>query len=367
MYSSESQDVQRDIEKIVRNAKIGTSFSLTHEAGGGVPAVSSASTTSVFNASAERSSESTKEAFREEVRKHAEQLKQSSSTEVTVASTEEVEVDETSSIENPNDELTVTYMLYELQRRFEVSERLSCVRPVVLVAQPLPDPTTIDEAWVIRYDWIIRRVLLDPSFLPAVDYVTSGKLIADFRKAKELEANLDRQASIVQTLQHQITVLRSPMVLPDPRNIFQMAKIALYDEKYGREWREDEQRVREVFGDAIADRMAERRKSLEEVESELKREVAQLDRATDAYNTAFVQYAVEAIQVERLLLHLKDNIVYYVQALLDHEGRDQQFLRLREQQVPAVKGPSRTSSSRQSVLPGRRNFARRSGSRQPRS
>jgi hypothetical protein len=88
----------------------------------------------------------------------------------------------------------------------------------------------------------------------------------------------------------------------------------------------------------VAPRMAERRRALERAESELKQEVTALDRATELFNTGFVQYASEAVQVERLLLHVKDNIVYYTQALLDHEGRDQQYLRLRDQPIPEVTG-----------------------------
>ncbi len=159
-YSSEAQDVQRDIAKIVRDTKLSTKFSITKEAGGGVPGVGSGSSTVMWEAGAERTSSSTKESFREETRKHAEQLKQSSSVEITQALTEEVELEETSEISNPNEELVVTYLFYELQRRLLVSEQLHNVTPVVLVAHELPSGTEIDDAWIARYDWVVRRVLL---------------------------------------------------------------------------------------------------------------------------------------------------------------------------------------------------------------
>jgi hypothetical protein len=336
-YSSEAQDTQRDIAKIVRNAKLATSFSLTNETGGGVPGAATSSTTSVWNVSAERSSESTKEAFREEIRKQAETLKRTASVEVTLTTTDEFGFEETSEINNPNDELVVTYLFYELQRRFSVSEHLQRVTPVILVAQDVPEPGEIDETWVTRYDWILRRVILDGTFLAAIDYVVSGKLVADLSRARELEATLDQQTSVVATLEHQLSVLKSDDLLPDPRNIFEQFKVRLYDEKYPG-WREDEARVREVFGDDVAQRVADRRESIERIEGELKGEVAQLQAATASYTTAYVQYATEAVQVERLLIHLKENILYYLQAILDHEGRDQQFLRLRDTKVPRVTG-----------------------------
>ncbi|GIH03544.1 hypothetical protein Rhe02_16110 [Rhizocola hellebori] len=336
-YSSESQDVQRDIAKIVRNTKLETNFSLTNESGGGVPGAASTSTTSVWTVGAMRSSEATKEAFREATRKQSEALKRTISTEITVTATTEEEFSETSEVVNPNDELVVTYLFYELQRRFEVSERLVKVTPIVLVAHDLPDPSEIDETWLVRHGWIVRRVLLDPDFVAAMDYATSGRLLADRGIAIELEAHLNRQDGIVAELGRQLKILRSPFPLPDPRNVFEQLRVRIYDEKHPG-WRNDEQRVREVFGDDVAQRMAERRQTAEQIESELKTEVAQLERATEAYNRAYATYATEAIQVERLLLHIKDNIIYYQQALLNHENPDQRFLRLRDVTVPRVQG-----------------------------
>jgi hypothetical protein len=338
-YSNESQDVQRDVAKIVRNAKVTTSFTLTNQAGGEIPGIGSASSTSVWQTGAERTSESTKESFREATRKHAEQLKQSSSTEVVLTTTEEEEVQESSEVTNPNDELVVTYLFYELQRKFLVSEHLQKATPVVLIAQELPAPSDINEEWVIRNDWVLRRVLLDPTFLPAVDCMSSGKLAADYGVVEELEAHLNQQADLVKKLQLQLEALRTAQLLPDPRNLAEMFKARIYDQKYGASaWRQDEQRVREVFGEDVAERLAMRRRSEEQIQSELQRETGQLDKATDAFNTAFASYATEAVQAERALLHFKENILYYQQALWDHEGRDQRYLRLRDTLVPRVQG-----------------------------
>jgi hypothetical protein len=41
--------------------------------------------------------------------------------------------------------------------------------PVILVAQEFPRPDEIDEDWIIANDWILRRVILDDSFLPALN------------------------------------------------------------------------------------------------------------------------------------------------------------------------------------------------------
>ena len=339
-YRTEAQDVQRDVAKIVRDSKLSTSFNLTNQTGGGVPGAASSDTTSVWSVDAERGSQSTKDTFREQTRKHAEELKQRSSIEITLATADELEVEESSEISNPNDELVVTYLFYELQRKFLVSEHLERATPVVLVAQDLPAPSELDEEWLLRHDWVLRRVLLDGSFAPALDYASSGKLVADLGRAEELETTLDRQHELVTALEGQLRDLRSAQLLPDPRNVFEQFRVRVYDERHPG-WREDEGRVREVFGDDVAERVAERRRSEERLEGELRREAGQLEQATTAYTDAFVRYATEAIQVERLLLHCKEHILYYQQAVWDHETPDQRFLRLRDQPVPAIRGAVR--------------------------
>jgi hypothetical protein len=50
------------------------------------------------------------------------------------------------------DEIPVTYLFYELQRRFRVSERIHQVMPVILVAQEFPKPSHIDEDWKRLYN-----------------------------------------------------------------------------------------------------------------------------------------------------------------------------------------------------------------------
>jgi hypothetical protein len=337
-YSSEEQDVTRDVAKIVKETKLNTSLSLTHEAGGGVPGVGSGSTSTVWNVGAARDSSSTKELFREETRKQTEAHKQSSSLELTVATTDELEVEETSEVSNPNDELVVTYLFYELQRRFLVSEHLHRVTPVVLVAQPLPAPSSLDSVWLARHDWIVRRVLLDRSLAPALEYAVSGKILADKGRAEELEAALEQQRAVVEAVKRDLVDLSSENLLPDPENVWQLWRVHEYDEKYGYAWRDDEDKVRDVFGDEVADRLAQRKRTIETREADLKRELGNLERATSAYVEAFSRYAREAIQLERLLLHVKDNVIYYMQAIWEHESRDQRYLRLRHVSVPEVTG-----------------------------
>ncbi len=116
----------------------------------------------------------TKHEFHEVVVKASQEYRNEHKTEIV---TEESREDESTSyreIRNPNDELTVTYLFYELQRRFLVDEALHKVTPVVLVANEVPGPEQIDQGWILRHDWIIKRAILDDSFLPALEYLSAN-------------------------------------------------------------------------------------------------------------------------------------------------------------------------------------------------
>ena len=107
--------------------------------------------------------------FSEMARKAVDRLKEQ--VEVTVEDTTEL-TDETGyvrAIENPNNELTVTDLLYELERRYRVETRLQQVRPVILVALPVPSPDEITIAWILEHSWVIREALLDPTLAGVLD------------------------------------------------------------------------------------------------------------------------------------------------------------------------------------------------------
>ena len=68
----------------------------------------------------------------------------------------------------------------ELQKTYRVCEQLFRVQPVVLVAQEVPSPDQITEAWVISNDWILNRCLLDDSFRPTLRYLANKSVGDDF-------------------------------------------------------------------------------------------------------------------------------------------------------------------------------------------
>src|SRR5204863_8946978 len=92
-----------------------------------------------------------KKEFRESVLKSAQEYRQQHRTEIDAS--ESVETEDTTSheIQNPNDELAVTYLFYELQRTYKISEKIHKLMPVILVANDVPAPDEIDDSWLTEY------------------------------------------------------------------------------------------------------------------------------------------------------------------------------------------------------------------------
>src|SRR5204863_3514723 len=156
--------------------------------------------TNEMGANNELVSSSNRKAFHEATLKAAEEYRLERTMEVDTTTSVETEETTSGEISNPNNEITVTYLFYELQRRFKVSEFLYRVRPVIMVAQDVPEPHEIDEAWLVQYQWILARVLLDESFRSALQYLTSG-FAGDEVSQAVIRANWEKQRDLVAKLE----------------------------------------------------------------------------------------------------------------------------------------------------------------------
>jgi len=148
-HREESNQTSRAEQEIARRASTKTNFSLTAQetVSASIPEVGEASAvaTQSWSREASQSSDDIKKAFHEAVFKSAQEYKNETTTEVTSEETEDFETTEVTEISNPNDEIAVTFLFYELQRRYRVTEMIHQLRPVVFVAQEMPEPHEIDE------------------------------------------------------------------------------------------------------------------------------------------------------------------------------------------------------------------------------
>ena len=74
---------------------------------------------------------------------------------------------------------------------------------MILVANEVPAPHELDDAWLIQHDWILRRCILDDSFRPALDYLTKSFVGAEVN-IRILEANAIAQKNLVDKINQQI-------------------------------------------------------------------------------------------------------------------------------------------------------------------
>lgn len=312
--------------------------------GGSSGGVGGSSVTSVGLKIARESAE-TKQDFHEAVTKAVEEYKREHTLEVTTSSTEQFEEFASGEISNPNNEITVTYLFYELQRRYLVSEYLRRVAPVLLVPLEVPAPHEIDEDWLIANEWILRRVLLDDSFKAALDYLKDG-FASDEYTIAVLRDHYSTQRELVRTIQAEVQrFVRSQNYIRDKLTDAIQAKAV------DQGLLED---IGEFFGGGGNDAEAARAKveateraidfiqaDVAEAKSRLGRAESALEDATRKLTMAVENQLNKRVTVDQLRIHVKENVIYYMQAIWDHEVPDQRFMRLYHLEVDVPEFPDR--------------------------
>src|SRR5439155_24174857 len=64
--------------------------------------------------------------------------------------------------------------------------------------------------------------------------------------------------------------------------------------------------------------------------------ITELQAAVDKRSSAVKEHYEKVTEIDRLRVHVKDNILYYMQAIWSHEPPDQRFFRLYNIDVPIV-------------------------------
>ena len=339
----EFSETNRAEAEIIRKAEAKTNFSLSTEGTYNFGVASGDSNTTTQH-DAQDASNDTKKSFREAVMKAAQEYRQERVLEISTEEEISEELKETGEISNPNDELTVTYLFFELQRRFRVSERIHAATPVVLVAQDLPKPNEIDEAFLIRHGWILRRTLLDDRYAQVLDYV-AGPLAGDKVARDALYRAMNDHRAVVTKLRDDLHAMKEQA-----------------SEGYEALRRAVEARIREVededtdglfsdIGDFFggggqspeAARMREEaaknheERAVEQVKQltmALQREISAYAEATEKYTKAHRAFREWELRIVDMLLHIKENILHYMQAIWANEHPDQRFLRLHMKEAP---------------------------------
>lgn len=349
--TNDQQSTARVEEEIAAKAQTKTSFNMSAEGDYDI-GVSNGKGTTTFGVEALSESSQNRKDFREAVLKAAQEYKQETNTEITSEITTGFESDESGTIVNPNDELAVTYLFYELQKRYRLSEKIYRVMPVVLVAQEVPSPDQITPAWVLSNDWILNRSLLDASFRPTLAYI-ANKSVGDDFALRELRKNLRQQRNLVETLRIEFSA--ASMEADNRYKALETAIANRIDEEHREATDGFGSDLLQFFGGGGQDPQAAKARELaakdahdyaeqkaEKAAAALREEVSNLHALTDAYNKAVQLRLDNETKVERLLVHIRNNIFYYMQAIWSLEPPDQRFLRLYNVQVPVLELDSRS-------------------------
>lgn len=344
----ENAETARAETVIVQKAQNKTNFQLSAQGGVNI-GIASAKGSTAFTQSAATESQEVKKEFREAVFRATEDYKQERTLEINVSTSEETALEESGEISNPNDEITVTYLFYELQRRYRISEHIHRVSPVVLIAQEFPKPNEIDEDWIVAHDWILRRVILDDSFTPAMNYLAS-KVVGDEFALAELYRNLQQQRRVVDETKNEVIAIHEQAgrrYAALQKSIERRAEAI--SENEGESFFEggmeklfgstdaspEAMRVRENAAKDAFERAAKEEKDMQ---GRLDRETTALNALTETYTKNLSEHLNRKAQIDRLRVHIKANIMYYMQAIWSHEPPDQRYFRLHEVQVPKLNG-----------------------------
>ena len=344
---TESSDTSRVDSEIVERAQNKTNFEVTaKEAFGGKGY--DIESTQTGGGEQGKQSEQAKKDFRESVLKSAEEYKQQHRLEIDTSESTEAETTTFNEIQNPNDELTVTYLFYELQRTYKISERIQKLTPVIFVANDVPQPDEIDDAWLVEHDWILRRAILDDSFRPALDYLTKSFVGAEIN-IRILETNAIAQKEVVDKLNQQIQVQMQLLTTDQEDVLNAVRELGASQQQQG--LLNAVKRIFDPLGitgttdtgavsaaQAMVDYAKETRDRAERERARLLSQqqvaVTALQSAIDKLSTAVKEHYDQVAEIDRLRVHVKENILYYMQAIWDHEPPDQRFFRIYNIDVP---------------------------------
>jgi hypothetical protein len=277
---------------------------------------------------------------------------------------------------NPNDELTVTYLFYELQRRYRVEERLHRLTSVVLVAQEMPDPQDIDEDWLIAHRWILNRVMLDDSFKQPLTYVAEGQVAEEFA-LEELRKAVAQQRRLVEELKEDVSdsraltesryaALQTSMertaratqrkskgggLFGFARKLTTMGVVGDFVDRFISEKSETPEaaRVREAAAQDAYQRELQRMRDLE---GQLAQTNASLAKMTEEYADRLSAHLGNLVRVAELREHVRGAISHYMQAIWMHEPFQQRWLRLKDVPVPVLKRKKRIYAISKLPTPG---------------
>ena len=199
--------------------------------------------------------------------------------------------------------------------------------------------------------------LLDDSFLPTLAGLvqTSGDELA----LEEMQVNVNQQRCLVSELRQELSIASqqatAQRALMD-KAVYQQSGassgggiLGFVEDAVGISAANDVNKF--LFGggadqnnsnrQALQERADEAADQVRDLTFRVEREVTALNALTETYTKALRAHGNQLTEIARLQVHIKDNIMYYMQAIWAHEPPDQRFFRLHNTPVPDLVSGSR--------------------------
>ncbi len=279
--STETADTSKDSSEIVSEASSTFGWNVEAEASVNVGFASGKISTGM-QSNSENKSRETNSKLSESMQKTASKMKTETKIVVSTESESTFELATASEIQNPNEEIPITYVYSNLQRQYEILTQMAEVHNVVMVAEQVPLLTDIDYRWIRKHDWIISKVLLDDSFRDTLNNISQG--------IHPEQPSSEKKQTMSLTLSQAFTHLGAYASGTASISNIDIVKQA-----------------QESYQNAVSD-----------------------------YEMSVIQFNEQSKKLNRLLDHIKDNILHYCRAIWSNEDHQQRMLRYRrmDTQVP---------------------------------
>ncbi|MFK7785417.1 MAG: hypothetical protein AB8B56_09890 [Crocinitomicaceae bacterium] len=342
--SSESSNTSRAESEIVNRATNKTAFQTNMQGQLDMQMYNMSFGTNT-NMESEKFSSSTKKNFREAVLKAAQEYRKQTKLEVNTGSEDLYESTNSGEIKNPNEEISVTYLFYELQRQFMISEELHRITPIITVAFEVPKPHEIDNDWLMTYSWIIRRVLLDEKFHAGLDYIDNSFVGSEIAM-QEMGRALRKQQALVDELNRELTIkndsvesimgnITDLMIGDEILNTVKETGDFIHQliNPFAGMFGSDDAPDLEKYKEIMEMQLERSEKEQKRLQGRIQEAQSDLQNITAKFGEMSREYFDKQTAVAQLRIHIKENVLYYMQAIWSHEPKDQRYFRLYDLKV----------------------------------
>lgn len=341
----ESQQALRAEDEILNRAQMATNFQMTVQ-GALNFGIGQIGGSSQFALNQAQESSRIKKSFREAAIKATYEYKSERSIELESQFDDELELASSSVITNTNNELTVTYLFYELERRYQITEKLHQLTPVIMIAQDMPAPHEINEAWLLVNGWMLADLLPD-TLKPGLKYLSDGFVgnevsynikMANWKAHKDSVAKLENDIAGFLDARNQLRdrlanlTERVEQARGEEPDDLQRATMAVLSggltEAFGGFSSATESERFEALRRATEMRLEYLQESLADTRSKYSAGLEALNQATAQLSKILEERTNKKIWIDQVKAFVKQNILPCMHKIWGHESRDQRYFRL---------------------------------------